>query len=55
MNNQFRNALAVYFVIFIACAVIYYFNKSLSWLAYVLAALTVGGLGFFAAKMLRKK
>ena len=55
MNNKFRTFLAIYFPIFIGCSIWYFFDKSKAWLAYVLAAITVGAIAWFLIGMLRKK
>ena len=54
MNNKFRTFLAVLFPVFIGCSIWYYFDKSKAWLAYVLAAIIVGGLAYFLIKMIKK-
>lgn len=54
MNNQFKTFLFILFPIFIGCSIWYYFDKSKAWLAYVLAAIIIGGISYFILKMFKK-
>ena len=54
INNQFKKFLMIYFPVFIGCSIWYYFDKTKAWLGYILAAVTVVALVYFATKLLKK-